>query len=244
MTVFKCANICYETESFGYLRFVKSLILSASNSVYLTATITSSNDWVFEDTGTTVKNVDISAGSNKYDFKFKYTGSMPTSSTKYIINVKFDYYSDSTRVNLLKTNSHTFEFHFYHYNDFSSYIYDHCGFDGSCSLDNGNITLSCSTGGYESPLVEGTASRYVVYTYGNVGHVTIQDIPSDKFVIFSYRTYETYYSGGIFVDGARVFYYSDNSVRKFVYYGCNEVKLISWEKRIYIDGLYIMNKIT
>ena len=247
MATFKTGQILYETETMSTLRVKRDLTITSDTTLYLRATINTA-DWQWQD-GTTSKDVTIDAGKKEYTFDLEYTGTFPTASTKYSVAVDFAYYTDSGYTNLLRTDSHTFEIHFYHHSDFSTYVYDHIGFDGSLSSDNGHLTATATYETYVTAYVEGTgAYERSVGSYENI--LKVEGIPANKFLIFAFKCDDPDQDEGIFINNARQVWNVSLNVYKGVFYTTGDTTL---KIRVYgsstspktcgIDGLYVFNEI-
>lgn len=240
MSVFRpiiyMATMKYPDETMLTLYFHRNIVWSLSDTMYLKLTITTSN-WTWDESGSTVKQITLSAGSSTHELIFKYGLAVPSSSTKFSIAVTLEYYSDSAYTNLVETDNHTFEGHFYHSSDFSSYVVDHVGFDGSTSSDNSILSVSINYSGYtfQNPLIEGSGCLAI----GNNYTVTISGFQQSKFAILTYWT-----SGGKIrynnVDQSTIF----NSVRKYsVYPEKSSSSIALWAQpnlTIKVDGVYMM----
>lgn len=255
MTVFKCCNVQYELETFDYLRFYRNIKITTTTCLYLTCIITTP-DWVFEDTGTTTKDIDLSRGSNLIVFKFKYNGTMPTSSGKYTIAVTFKYYSDAARTMLVAEKVHTFELHFYHYSDFSSYVYDHVPLDSNFDSDNGNITFVESQLGsintptdWESAIVEGSGCRRCGCGWSECYlRWTISNVPSGKFLTFAHEVLDCISKDHkIYINGRLDYIDTTPAVYKYYIYTTSLTTLeydLPRSSGARIDGVYVFNPIS
>jgi len=263
MTVFKCCNVQYELETFNYLRFYRNIKITTTTSLYLTCIITTP-DWVFEDTGTTTKDIDLSRGSNLIVFKFKYNGTMPTSSGKYTIAVTFKYYSDAARTMLVAEPDHTFEFHFYHYSDFLSYVYDHVPLDSNFDSDNGNITFVESQLGsvntptdWESAIVEGSGCRrggcttsgcYWSGWGSSYLRWTISNVPSGKFLTFTHEVLDSYCKDHKICVNDRLDYIDTTPAVYKYYIYTTSLTTLKYDlpkcSSARIDGVYVFNPIS